>query len=177
MKTTSRRKASPSKRRAVKPIRSESILLGPRPLRRRAKAKRHSVLRLPTAAAFAALPLAKRTDLFARWLARQPKTKTYVYFDQSGCPLALFGQAIHRSKDARGGNDGFRASNRDFKALQVMTGFTPLSETLFYPVDGANAPCSGNAVRTFGGLSRAFNAALKAARLSAKADRETTGRT
>lgn len=63
--------------------------------------RRKPAFRLPTVAAFAKLPLSKRTNLFATWLARQPKLKTYDYHDVNHCVLATFATALHR-KPAQG---------------------------------------------------------------------------
>ncbi len=121
-----------------------------------ARTKR-STLRLPTADAFAALPLFKRTAIFARWLKAQPPKRTYVYFEGSKCPLGRFAQAVYRSKDGTGDNAAIKLEGH---RIEVMEGFTPLSETLFYPTPEKGR--SGFAVRTFGAASRAFQAALKA---------------
>lgn len=123
---------------------------------RAAKAKR--AMRLPTAKAFAALPLMGRTLVFARWLKAQPPRKTYVYFDRNHCPLGTFARAIFRSKVGHGCNDSIRSGSAS--SIQVIPGFSPLSEALFYRL--ADGTARGSSTRTFGAASRAFQAALRA---------------
>lgn len=122
---------------------------------------------LPTATAFAKLPLAKRTAIFAHWLARQPKRKTYDYHDAANCALGTFARALYRSPLARGsawtiGPRKGRYQSYETDSVQVMDADAP-----------ASAICNaGSEDQTFGAASRAFNAVLK---LSASADREAEG--
>ncbi len=65
--------------------------------------KRRVTLRLPSIKAFAKLPLDKRQVLFVRWVKSRPKTTETNVWDAESCPMALFAQALARSKLATAG--------------------------------------------------------------------------
>ncbi len=121
---------------------------------KRPTSKRRPALRLPTAAAFAALPLAKRTALFARWLTRQPKRRTYAYDSLRDCVLGAFAQALFRSPEGNGVTSTIYPSTSYSGEIEVFDSWE-LERTLFYTV-------SDDEQRTFDAASRAFNAALRA---------------
>ncbi len=61
-----------------------------------------SPIQLPSAEAFAQLPLLQRARLFGDWLKAQPREGTYDWNDRDRCALSRFSQAIHRSETAVG---------------------------------------------------------------------------
>ncbi len=73
-------------------------------------------LKLPSLAAFKALPLRKRTLLFRRWAAAQPARKTYDPDDNYDCALCQFGAAIS-STQANAGGKYFRIGNDHVQVL------------------------------------------------------------
>ncbi len=74
----------------------------PRSTKSRRKAAAPTV-KLPTAAGLKGLSLPKRAAVLGRWLAEQPRERTYRYTDNHGCALAQFSQAVFRSPHATGG--------------------------------------------------------------------------
>lgn len=113
-----------------------------------------TTLRLPTAATFAKWPLIKRTRLFARWLAAQPKRKTYVYVNGHNCVLGQFAQAIFRS-----GPDPTGMFNDIYPDSPYATGAEEARIVVFEGVQLDRALQVQS--RTFGAASRAFNVAFK----------------
>lgn len=111
--------------------------------------------RLPTVAAFAKLPLSKRTNLFARWLARQPKTKTYDYHDVETCVVTQFGNALYRTRGGEAGGWSYWPPGEWDEGVVMFDG-----DNWGTPRQNALAAALRDHT-TFGAASRAFQAALK----------------
>lgn len=110
-----------------------------------------TIVPLPTADDFAALPLADRTRVFADWLRAQPREITYHWYSVTECALGRFSQAIFRDDRAEGGASLIAKANDEAITL-VFSQRTEMSRGMT------------NALRlntTFGAASDAFDAAMK----------------
>ncbi len=92
------------------------------------KPRAKAVYRLPTVAAFKQLSVEQRTLVFAKWLERQPRRKTYDYADYGGCVLATFGQALYGSPHITAG--GWAVHPRGRGKLDVFHGANPVANAL-----------------------------------------------
>lgn len=133
-----------------------------------------TTITLPTASAYAALPLSKRTALFGLWLKAQPRKGTYLFGDRHTCVLAQFSKALYSDEGGTGCvNDiGCGAQGR----IDVMAGdccdMSPATNAIAYGVTRptqARIWSSDDVPITFGRASDAFQRAIKGRRYKAMA--------
>lgn len=118
------------------------------------RAAKRPTFRLPTATAFAALPLAEHTALFARWLARQ--SGSYDWGDTRDCPLGRFGTELYRAPATGCVNRVWSPASEEGDVTWIEVFGDTNEDDPFINALSEN--------RTFGAASRAFNAALRAQR-------------
>lgn len=90
-------------------------------------------LKLPTLAAFRALPLRKRCALFLKW-AKTMGEATYDSLKDGECALARFAYALGAPAGCSGGNYGFETGDAD-DDVQVLPR-SHLSDSPIHPLDG-----------------------------------------